>query len=67
MSTSPTTTTPTVPPGDDVASRIAALRHRVDGDVLVPGDDGYDEASLAWDRAVTHRPAVIVSPTTWVT
>jgi len=60
MSTSPTTTTPTVPTGGDVASRIAALRHRVDGDVLVPGDVGYHEASLAWDRAVAHRPAVIV-------
>ena len=47
MSMSPTTTTPTTPPGR-VASRIAALRHRVDGDVLIPGDDGYDEAALAW-------------------
>ena len=34
MSTSPTATTPTTPAGDDVAARIAALRHRVDGDVL---------------------------------
>ncbi|MET0579097.1 MAG: FAD-binding oxidoreductase, partial [Ilumatobacteraceae bacterium] len=60
MSTSPTTTTLTVPAGDDVASRIAALRHRVDGDVFVPGEAGYDEASLAWDRAIAHRPAVVV-------
>ena len=60
MSMSPTTTMPTIHAGDDVASRIAALRHRADGDVLVPGDDGYDEAALAWDRAVAHRPAVIV-------
>jgi hypothetical protein len=60
MTTSPTTTTPSVPTGADVASRIAALRHRVDGDVLVPGDDGYVGASSAWDLAVVHRPAVVV-------
>ena len=30
------TTTPPIPAEDDVASRIAALRHRVDGDVLDP-------------------------------
>ena len=30
------------------------------GDVLVPGDHGYDEARRAWNLAVDQRPAAVV-------
>ena len=43
MSTSP----PVAPSAGDIAPRIAALRHRVDGDVLTPGDHGFGDAMLA--------------------
>jgi FAD binding domain len=51
---------PPVAAPDDLDRRLAALRHRVDGEVLVPGDDGFGEAALAWNRAATHRPVAIV-------
>jgi len=52
--------TPPSPVEDDVATRIAALRHRVDGSVLIPGDTGFDEAAATWNRAAAHDPALIV-------
>ena len=48
------------PAADDLDRRLAALRHRVDGDVLTPGDPGFRQAALAWNRGATHDPAVIV-------
>jgi FAD/FMN-containing dehydrogenase len=56
MSISP----PVAPVAGDVATRIAALRHRVDGDVLTPGDPGFDNAIAAWNRTTAHTPAVVV-------
>ncbi len=56
MSTTPVP----APAADDLGQRLAALRHRVDGDVLTPGDPGFRSAALAWNRAATHTPAVIV-------
>jgi FAD/FMN-containing dehydrogenase len=56
MSISP----PVAPVAGDFATRIAALRHRVDGDVLVPGDPGFDTAIAAWNRTTAHHPAVVV-------
>jgi hypothetical protein len=47
------------PPGDEMTP-LAALRHRVDGDVLVPGDAGFADAAAAWNRTAAHDPAVIV-------
>ncbi|HSJ26747.1 MAG TPA: FAD-binding oxidoreductase, partial [Acidimicrobiia bacterium] len=38
------------------------LRSRVAGDVHLPGDDGYDEATLSWNRLYQHRPAIIGLP-----
>jgi FAD/FMN-containing dehydrogenase len=40
-----------------------ALARRVRGAVLVPGDDGYDEERVGYDRSVDHRPAVVVAAT----
>jgi hypothetical protein len=53
-------TGPTMSDVDDVASALVRLRSSVHGDVLVPGDAGYDEATLAWNRTNIHRPAVVV-------
>ena len=56
-------TTPVAAPvAHDVDRRLAALRHRVDGAVLVPGDEGYDEAAKGWNGGsrLTHRPVTIV-------
>src|SRR5215469_12408682 len=36
------------------------LRAAIDGEVFVPGDDGYDEARQAWNLAVDEQPAVVV-------
>lgn len=47
-------------PADDLDQRLAALRHRVDGDVLTRGDPGFRQAALAWNRDARHDPAVIV-------
>ncbi|MDF2707206.1 MAG: FAD-binding oxidoreductase [Nonomuraea muscovyensis] len=36
------------------------LRAAFDGPVHLPGDDGYDTARQAWNRAIDPRPAVVV-------
>jgi FAD/FMN-containing dehydrogenase len=36
------------------------LRSLLNGDVFFPGDDGYDDARLAWNRAADQRPAAVV-------
>jgi hypothetical protein len=46
---------------DTVARRdLEGLRAAVTGQVLVPGDPGYDQARQPWNRAVDLRPAVVV-------
>jgi FAD/FMN-containing dehydrogenase len=39
---------------------IGALRSSIAGDVYVPGDEGYDEARLAWNLSVDQQPALVV-------
>ncbi len=41
-------------------SDLRALRDLVRGDTLLPGDPGFEEASLAWNLAVPQRPAAVV-------
>src|SRR5512144_2005330 len=39
---------------------IAELAEAVRGDVIRPGDPGYDEARFIWNGAHDRRPALIV-------
>jgi len=39
---------------------LAALQSSLSGELLRPGDLGYDEACLAWNRKVVQRPAMIL-------
>lgn len=45
-----------------VDHRDAALRAHTSCPVHLPGDPGYDEARLAWNRAVDQRPAAVAEP-----
>lgn len=42
------------------APAAAQLQTEIAGQVILPGDPGYDEARLAWNRKVIQYPAVIV-------
>jgi len=39
---------------------LEALRQGLDGDVLLPGDGGYDEARVIWNAMIDRRPGAIV-------
>jgi hypothetical protein len=41
-----------------------ALRARLTGDLVLPGDESWDEARLAWNLAVDQRPAAVALPET---
>jgi FAD/FMN-containing dehydrogenase len=43
-----------------VGGDVAALREAVGGRVLLPGDDGYDEARSVYNGDIDRRPAVVV-------
>jgi FAD/FMN-containing dehydrogenase len=43
-------------------SDVAALRSRVGGSVVLPGDETWDAARMAWNLAVDQRPAVVALP-----
>jgi FAD/FMN-containing dehydrogenase len=39
---------------------VGHLRRRVNGQVLLPGDDGYNSARAMWNAMVDRRPSVVV-------
>src|SRR5215472_4931612 len=39
---------------------VQELREATRAEIFTPGDEGYEEARLAWNRAYDRRPAVIV-------
>ena len=39
-----------------------ALRGRLDGELVLPGDGGYDESRAIWNAMHDRRPALIVRP-----
>jgi FAD/FMN-containing dehydrogenase len=39
---------------------VGRLRRSVDGQVILPGEDGYDSARALWNAMVNRRPAVVV-------
>jgi FAD/FMN-containing dehydrogenase len=43
-------------------SAVAALRARIDGSVVLPGEDAWDAARQAWNLAVDQRPAMVALP-----
>lgn len=48
----------TVKPGD--GGDPARLRQRLRGHVVLPGDDGYEDARRVWNGMVDKRPAMVV-------
>ena len=46
------------------ATKIKELRVKFRGEVLLPGDDGYDSARKIWNATIDKRPALIVRCTT---
>jgi len=41
---------------------VLALRELLTGDVVLPGDDGWNSARQAWNLAVDQEPALVVLP-----
>jgi FAD/FMN-containing dehydrogenase len=39
---------------------MSRLRSSLAGQVMLPGDDGYDSARALWNAMVDHRPSVVV-------
>ena len=44
--------------------RARALRARLQGELVLPGDESWDEARQAWNLAVDQRPAAVALPET---
>jgi FAD/FMN-containing dehydrogenase len=52
----------TSPPAQDAidAAAITALRSRLRGPLLLPGDPGYDDARSLWNAMIDRRPALVI-------
>ncbi|MCX2181176.1 FAD-binding oxidoreductase [Streptomyces sp. SKN60] len=44
------------------SAQIQQLGTRLDGPVLIAGDEGWDEAVLLWNAMVTAKPSLVVQP-----
>ena len=54
---------PTATGGELTPERVDQLRETVRGPVVLPEDDGYDEARAIWNGMIDRRPALIVGCT----
>jgi FAD/FMN-containing dehydrogenase len=45
------------------APALAAFREIFRGEVVLPGDPGYDAARIVWNGVVDRHPAIVVRPT----
>src|SRR5215218_5006813 len=43
-------------------AKLRAFAATFPAEVVLPGDDGYDDARLVWNRMVDRRPAAVVRP-----
>ncbi len=45
-----------------LAADVAALRARLEGTIVLPGEESWDQARQAWNLAVDQRPALVALP-----
>ena len=45
-----------------LADDLAALRAELEGHVVLPGEEAYDDARQAWNRAADQQPALVGLP-----
>jgi FAD/FMN-containing dehydrogenase len=50
----------TTAPDSRIRTQLRILSDRLDGHLLLPGDDGYDQARTVWNAMIDRRPLVIV-------
>ena len=51
-------------PSSGATADIEGLRHRLTGEIVLPGDGGWDAARQAWNLSVDQRPVAVVFPET---
>jgi FAD binding domain/Berberine and berberine like len=49
-------------PSTGVTADIEGLRERLTGEIVLPGDGGWDAARQAWNLSVDQRPVAVVFP-----
>ncbi len=49
---------------DPIAAAVTDLRRAHTGPVVLPGEDGYDDARRAWNLAVDQHPVLVATPHT---
>jgi hypothetical protein len=42
---------------------VEALRQRLPGPLLFPGDEGFEKATALWNGMIDKTPALVVQPT----
>src|SRR3954465_7068687 len=47
---------------ETLAPQVHAVRARLTGELVLPGDPNWDEARRAWNLAVDQQPAAVATP-----